>query len=283
MTRVIVLLAGLVSAVPGASAIAAAQSVDTVLASPAAPTAGASHPLDSLEVPAAAAAERSPAAPGQSPDAFHTLRWWHGAAALGGLSVLMAFDHPVQRYARHNSGAGADHVAGLVRHVGQPEVYGTVTVGLLAAGLISGNDAVTRTGGRLAASLAVAAVATEAGKFAFGRPRPEQSLDADGYSPFSGQVSMPSGHTSLAFAMATSLADDIHRPWATVGLYGLATAVGWSRINDNRHWLSDVAAGALVGITSAKLASGRWRIFGLRPPSVLTGPQGTGLGYHFQF
>ena len=54
--------------------------------------------------------------------------------------------------------------------------------------------------------------------------------------------------------------------WATVGLYGMATAVGWSRINDNRHWLSDVAAGALVGITSAKLVSGRWRIFGLKPP-----------------
>jgi membrane-associated phospholipid phosphatase len=195
----------------------------------------------------------------------------------------MALDHPAQRYAQHNSGAGADAVAGVVRHVGQPEVYGTVTLGLLAAGLITGDDGVARTGGRLAASLATAALATEAGKFAFGRPRPEQSLDADGYVPFSGQVSMPSGHTSVAFALATSLADDLHRPWATVGLYGLATAVGWSRINDNRHWLSDVGAGALVGITSAKLASGRWRIFGLRAPAILTGPQGAGLGYHLEF
>jgi membrane-associated phospholipid phosphatase len=87
----------------------------------------------------------------------------------------------------------------------------------------------------------------------------------------------------MAFALATSLADDIHRPWATVGLYGMATAVGWSRINDNRHWLSDVAAGAIVGITSAKLASGRWRIFGLKPPSFVTGPTGLGLGWHGEF
>ena len=68
---------------------------------------------------------------------------------------------------------------------------------------------------------------------------------------------MPSGHTAMAFALATSLSDEIHNRWATVGLYGLATAVGWSRINDNRHWFTDVAAGALVGITSAKLVSGR--------------------------
>jgi len=213
----------------------------------------------------------------------HVIRWYHGAAALGGVSALMLLDHPVQRYAMHNNGTGANNVAKVVRHFGQPEVYASVTVGLVATGLITDHPGITRSGGRLALSLAVAGFATEAGKVTLGRPRPEQSLDADGYSPFSGQASFPSGHSALAFALATSLADDIHRPWATVGLYGMATAVGWSRINDNRHWLSDVAAGALVGITSAKLASGRWHIFGLRPPSFITGPSGMGLGWHGQF
>jgi membrane-associated phospholipid phosphatase len=211
------------------------------------------------------------------------IRWWHVAAAVGGLSTLMLLDHPVQRYAQHNSGTGADNVASVVRHFGQPEVYGTVTVGLLAAGLATHHSEVTRAGGRLAASLFLAGGAVEAGKILLGRPRPEQSLDADAYSPFSGQVAMPSGHSAVAFALATSLADDIHRPWATVGLYGMATAVAWSRINDNVHWFTDVTAGALVGITSAKLASGRWRIFGLRPPSVLVGPRGMGLGWHGEF
>ncbi len=213
----------------------------------------------------------------------HVIRWWHGAVAVGGLSALMLVDHPVQRYAQHNSGAGADNVAGVVRHFGQPEVYGTVTLGLLAAGLATGRPEITRTGARLAASLVLAGAAVQAGKFALGRPRPEQSLDADGYTPFSGQVAMPSGHSALSFALATSLADDIHRPWATVGLYGVATAVAWSRVNDNRHWLTDVAAGALVGITSAKLASGRWQIFGIKAPSFLVGPRGAGLGWSSQF
>ncbi|HET8836187.1 MAG TPA: phosphatase PAP2 family protein [Gemmatimonadales bacterium] len=252
MIRAFPLLLGLVAAAP---TLATAQTLDTIPELPAAP----------------------------APASDHVIRWYHGAIAAGGLSALMLLDHPVQRYAAHNDGPGANSVASTVRHFGQPEVYGTITAGLVATGLITGNHAITRSGGKLALSLALAAGATEAGKLALGRPRPSQSLDADAYSPFSGQVSFPSGHSAMAFALATSLSDDIHRPWATVGLYGMATAVGWSRINDNRHWLSDVAAGAIVGITSAKLASGQWRIFGLRAPSFITGPSGLGLGWHGQF
>ena len=212
-----------------------------------------------------------------------TIRWWHGAAALGGLSALMLLDKPVQRYAQGNRGAGSDGVAGMARHFGQPEVYGTVTAGLLLTGLATHKPGVTRAGGRLAASLALAGLSGQAGKLLLGRPRPDHSLDADGYVPFSGQASMPSGHTAMAFALATSLSDEIHSPWATVGLYGLATATGWSRINDNRHWLTDVGAGALLGIASAKLASGRWRIFGLRPPSLIMGPSAPAIGWQGAF
>ena len=74
------------------------------------------------------------------------------------------------------------------------------------------------------------------------------------------------------------------QPVARYGLLAAATAVGWSRINDNRHWLSDVAAGAVIGITSAKFASGRWRVFGIRAPSFIVGPTGAmGLSWHTSF
>jgi membrane-associated phospholipid phosphatase len=66
-------------------------------------------------------------------------------------------------------------------------------------------------------------------------------------------------------------------------LYTVATGVAWSRLNDNVHWLSDVTAGALVGITSAKLMNGRWRIFHLSPPQVLLGPRHAGLAWQVSF
>jgi membrane-associated phospholipid phosphatase len=195
----------------------------------------------------------------------------------------MLLDEPTQRFAQDNRTGTTDDVARTVRHFGQPEVYGTVTLGLLGVGLVTGNDEVTRAGGRLAATLVLAGGTATLGKLALGRPRPSESLDADGYSPFSGQDAMPSGHSTVSFALATALADDIHRTWASVGLYTLATGVAWSRVNDNRHWLSDVAAGAVVGVTSAKLVNGHWRIFNLRPPNILLGPRHAAIGWRFTF
>jgi membrane-associated phospholipid phosphatase len=211
------------------------------------------------------------------------LRWWHGAVALGGLSAFMLLDQPLQKFVQGGRSGPKDGIASTIRRFGQIEVYGTVTAGLAAAGVLSGNDELTRTGGRLAATLAFTGAAGMAGKLVLGRPRPGNSPDADGYVPFGGQDAMPSGHTAMAFAFATALSDEINRSWATVGLYTLATGVGWSRINDNSHWLTDVAAGAALGITSAKLMNGRWRIFGLKPPSVLLGPGQAGVAWKAEF
>ena len=211
------------------------------------------------------------------------IRWWHGVIVLGGLSGLMLLDKPVQELSQDNRGSSGNDLARGLRHFGQPEVYGPITLGLLGAGLVSGDDDITRAGSRLALTLAVAGAASGATKWALGRPRPSESSDADGYVPFSGQEAMPSGHTTMAFALATALADDIHRTWASVGLYTIAAGVGWSRINDNRHWLSDVAAGAVLGITSAKVVNGRWRIFNLRPPAVLIGARQATVSWQIAF
>jgi len=226
------------------------------------------------------AAQLDSLAPVQGPT---VIRWWHGVLAVGGLSLLMLVDEPAQRHFQAQRSASSDDLASTLRHFGQPEVFGTVTVGLVAGGLLSRNDEVTRAGGRLAATLFLAAGATTAAKYMTGRLRPLESTDADVFDPFSGNDAFPSGHTTVAFAMATALSDDIHRTWASIGLYSLAAGVGWSRLNDNKHWLSDVAGGALVGITSAKLVNGHWRIFNLHPPQILIGPQHAGIAWQVPF
>ena len=230
------------------------------------------------------AAAQSANAPALAPTVQqHTIRWWQGAIVLGGLSGLMLLDKPAQRFAQDNRSIVGNDLARGLRHFGQPEVYATVTLGLVGAGLLSGDGEITRAGGRLGTTLILAGAASSVAKLVMGRPRPSESLDADGFVPFSGQDAMPSGHTTVAFALATALADDIGRSWASVGLYTVAAGVGWSRVNDNRHWLSDVAAGAMLGITSAKLVNGRWRIFNLRPPSILLGPRNAAIAWRVTF
>lgn len=209
------------------------------------------------------------------------LHWWEGAAALAGIAALGLLDQPLQRYIQTHRSAGADVLAADVRHMGQVEVFGSVPAGMAIVGLAAHRPELVRGSLRVAASLALAGVTTTAGKLTLGRLRPSSERDADDFKPFSGHDSFPSGHTTMAFALAASLSNEIRRPWATVGLFTVAAGTGWSRLNDNNHWLSDVVAGAVVGVTSAELVDGRWRIFHLRPPALLVTRAGAGLGWRF--
>ena len=67
--------------------------------------------------------------------------------------------------------------------------------------------------------------------------------------------SFPSGHTSFTFAMAHFMHKEYGEisPWYSIGAYGCATTVGLMRIAKNAHWISDVVAGAGIGILSTEL------------------------------
>ncbi len=66
--------------------------------------------------------------------------------------------------------------------------------------------------------------------------------------------SFPSGHTETAFVAAEFLHQEFgyHSIWISIGGYTVATMVGLSRIFNDRHWVSDVVAGAGIGILSTK-------------------------------
>ena len=68
--------------------------------------------------------------------------------------------------------------------------------------------------------------------------------------------SFPSGHTATAFAAAEFMRleyKDVSL-WYGVAAYGAAAATGILRLYNNKHWVSDVVAGAGFGILSTKLA-----------------------------
>ena len=69
--------------------------------------------------------------------------------------------------------------------------------------------------------------------------------------------SYPSGHTATAFMCAQMLHKEYGEtvsPWISVAGYGIAATTGLFRVIANRHWCSDVLAGAAVGIFSTELA-----------------------------
>jgi membrane-associated phospholipid phosphatase len=199
----------------------------------------------------------------------HRIRWWEGAIAVGTIGAVSVFDRRVDNWVQDGRSAHSDNLARVFRAGGEPELVFGVAGGLLAAGVISGRGNLERSGGRVLASVVTAGVTTVAIKRIVGRFRPEDASDQYVFKPFSSHDAFPSGHATVAFALAASLAEEIHRPWATALLYAGASGTAWSRLNDHKHWLSDVLAGAAVGITAAKVIKGRWRIFGLGPPRFL--------------
>ena len=103
--------------------------------------------------------------------------------------------------------------------------------------------------GRMLVSDAFSAAVMAAGvngiKYSVARLRPDGSR----------RNSFPSGHTATAFMTAAMLSKEYgwRSPWYSIGGYTAAAVTGVSRIMNNRHWLTDVFAGAAIGIGSVHL------------------------------
>ncbi len=112
------------------------------------------------------------------------------------------------------------------------------------AGGRTGRDAAAR---GLAAIGIASAAANLAAKNLLPRSRPDHlgvPVTRHARMPTSG--SFPSGHTASAFAFATAVTADF--PMLALPLYGVATAVGYSRVHNGVHYLSDVEGGAVLGL-----------------------------------
>ena len=72
----------------------------------------------------------------------------------------------------------------------------------------------------------------------------------------SNRLSFPSGHTSQSFVSAEFLRMEYKdvSPWYGIAGYAVAATTGYLRMYNNKHWFSDVVAGAGVGILSVQAA-----------------------------
>ncbi|MCW3070502.1 MAG: hypothetical protein JWO44_392 [Bacteroidetes bacterium] len=126
-------------------------------------------------------------------------------------------------------------------------------VAVLATGFIKHDSAIKNKGLYITGSLLLAAGISTGLKYSVGRTRPYVSYPFIEKATSGGSPSFPSGHTSDAFATATSVSLAFPKWYVAVPSYLWACSVGYSRMHLGVHYPSDVLGGALIGAGSAFL------------------------------
>lgn len=127
----------------------------------------------------------------------------------------------------------------------------SVPVGYFVAGLVHDNKQLKQKAAYTAAAIVLNTAATTLLKNVVKRERPYHTYTGIFPNKIESDFSFPSGHTSSAFATATSLAITTKKWYIAVPALAWSAGVGYSRIYLGQHYPSDVIMGALVGSSSA--------------------------------
>jgi len=153
------------------------------------------------------------------------------------IPISLLLDNQVQSYAQKH-GFYSDNISRVGDLYGHRWGYYTTLAVIITTGIIT-DQARQKTlsdTGLLVESILTTSAVTSIIKTISHRPRP----NGKGYRSY------PSGHTSSAFALAAVI-KNLYGKYPGCFAYGMAAFVASSRINDNKHYLSDVVSGALLG------------------------------------
>jgi membrane-associated phospholipid phosphatase len=129
---------------------------------------------------------------------------------------------------------------------------------------------------RIGAGYVLADLTESALKGSVGRERPHVAGRPWHFEPFSrngDEHSFPSAHVAHAMAVAAGVARESHQPLVAAAAYLGAGIVGWQRVHEDQHWLSDVGASSAIAIGAQELVA-RWhdRTSGHVRTSMLVAP-----------
>jgi membrane-associated phospholipid phosphatase len=189
------------------------------------------------------------------------VRWdgtdWLRAAGTGaGTAASSLLDNDVRSLMQRNQSPAGDHITSFGDAYGLGLNMILLTAGGYLAGLAFEENWIRETSLLAGTSILVAGTVSTIVKVSVGRARPYRNEGHGRFRPFSfsadDYVSFPSGHTIVAFAFSTVLAERIGNVWASIGLYGLAAGTAYARMYSDEHWLSDAVFGAALSIAVGK-------------------------------
>ncbi|MBN1448728.1 MAG: phosphatase PAP2 family protein [Bacteroidetes bacterium] len=195
-----------------------------------------------------------------APLSFDGTQWAVAGGIVGGTVGLLFLDEEIQTFPRNNQQSDLYSTA-LALTWGGDLIAADITAGLVyLSGLLFQEDELRITGRMLGQSLLYAGTVALGIRVISGRQWPaarKGPFEFDFWQPDDTYQSFPSGHTVVAFSVATVLAERFDHWAASVLLYSAATSVGAARMYVDHHWASDVVLGAALGYITGMYVSMR--------------------------
>ncbi len=189
------------------------------------------------------------------------LRWgkagWIKASIAAGITLgLYSYDGKIQDWVQDHRNSASDKIANYAEPFGN----GMFILPSLGGLYLYSHFYQDERAGRVALlglkSVVISGLITNTIKFAGHRHRPDSGDGRDvwdGPGLSASDLSFPSGHATSAFSLASVVASEYEEKAYVPPLsYGIAALTALSRINDNKHWASDVFMGSVIGYATGK-------------------------------
>lgn len=184
-----------------------------------------------------------------STSTFTSKDWIYLGGIAGATAGSFFIDKSIRKTVAKNHNGTMDDITEIGHKYGNA-VYMILLSGTayLTGKIIKNND-ISETSRMIMETLAYAGIITTVLKVGLGRARPY--LDKGPYDFFNFSInndylSLPSGHTTVAFAISSVLSAKINNTYASIALYGLAGLTMYQRIYSDKHWFSDTILGAAI-------------------------------------
>ena len=218
-----------------------------------------------------------------APADFSGSDWLNTGLAAGGTALLFLTDKEIKKISLRSRSKFNDAVFSVDKtKLNFP--MGLIGAGIYGWGYFKKNGRIRTTGLQCMEAYFYTGMISGLFKFAFGRRRPYAGESHIFFKPWrvtrDRYQAMPSSHSSTSFAVLTVLAKSTENVcWKSL-YYGTAGLISAARVYHNRHWLSDVFAGSVLGYAIGSFIvnsdKDEQKIFGLKSGWIISA-NGIGL------
>jgi hypothetical protein len=220
-----------------------------------------------------------------SPARWDSKDWFTASLVVGAAIGLYSYDQDIQEWSQRQKGTTTDFLDRVSKPFGEG-MYFLPAIGLLYLyGKASDDGKAERTSLLAMESVLLSGAFAQVLQHATHRYRPTEGRydrwDGPGFSL--DHLSFPSGHATAVFSLATVIASEYDNAFVPPIAYTIAGLVSLARIQDNKHWASDVFLASAIGYFTAKaVLFYHQKKSPVRVMPLITG-QGAGIGLSYSF